>query len=66
MSIAKGLLLEIRVRDSLLVMSDNEAAHYAVDRIDTLTEWLNVDVSRHHYKWARMGLCTEDEFDEYR
>ena len=65
MSIAKGLLLEIR--DSLLGMrDDDEAALYVVDRIYTLTKWLDEDVSQHHYKWARMGLCGEDEFDEYK
>ena len=65
MSVVKELLVEIWVRDSLLAMRDNdEAAFYAVDRIDKLTERLNVDVSRHHYKWARMGLCDEDEIDQ--
>ena len=66
MSIAKELLLEMRVRDTLLAMNNNEAAHYAFDRIDRLTEKLNLYTSQHHYKMARMGLCTEDEFDEYK
>ena len=64
MSIAKDLLLEMRVRDTLLAMNDPEGAHYAFCRVDKLTEKLNLYVSWHHYKMGRMGLCTEDEIKQ--
>lgn len=65
MSLAKELLLEMRVRDTLLAMNDNEAAHYAFNRVDELMERLDLYVSQHNYKCARMGICAEDEIDQH-
>ena len=59
MSLAEKLLLEIKTLNVLLAMNDNEAAHYAFNNVDEFTERLDIYVSQHHYKWARMGLIDE-------